>query len=339
VNKRLACYFGPVVVLDEDPFPTEGVVPEHRQIGRLPAIEGLARRLQIAGQHWALIDARRIGKSSVALAALDRLAGEPGIVTIDVDLRRAKVDSEVKLVRALRRAAGDAGVRVGQLKRASVELSKLLQQKTPAALRDIGALLGASEELTTAKDLGGVLAGMIGGDEPIDLADQLLLFEAWGRAHDTVIVVFIDEVQDLASWSGGAAVDSLARAMRHPLRHVRLLFAGSEKHAMNELFAAGRPLRENTLDFDLPPIARVDWLHDLPDRFREMGCQIDLEALEAIVDATPGRPLRTNQVCLQAAMGAPDYGDGESHITVDVAQFAIELVSKRDRWEEDADDE
>jgi hypothetical protein len=69
---------------------------------------------------------------------------------------------------------------------------------------------------------------------------------------------------------------------------------------MNKLFAAGRPLRENTLDFDLLPIARDDWLHDLPGRFEEMGCRIDPEALEAIVDATPGRPLRTNQVCLQA---------------------------------------
>jgi hypothetical protein len=328
-----------VVVVDEDPFPTEGVVPEHRQIGRLPAIEGLVRRLRVAGQHWALIDARRIGKSSVALAALERLAGESGIVTIEVDLRRAMIDSEAKLVRALRRAAGDSGVRAGQLKRAGAELTKLLQNKTPAALRDIGALLGVSDELTTAKDLGGVLAGMISGDDAIDLAGQLMLFEAWGRAHDTVIVVFIDEVQDLAAWSGGAAVETLARAMRHPLRYVRLLFAGSEKHAMNELFAAGRPLRENTLDFDLLPIARDDWLHHLPDRFGEMGCRIDLEALEAIVDATPGRPLRTNQVCLQAAMSAPDYASGESHITVEMATFAIELVSKRDRWAEDADDE
>lgn len=328
-----------MVVIDEDPFPTEGVVPEHRQIGRLPAIEGLARRLGVPGQHWALIDARRIGKSSVALAALERLACQPRIVTIDVDLRRAKIDSEAKLIRALRGAAGDAGVRVGQLKRGGEELSKLLQHKTPAALRDIAALLGVSGQLTTAEDLGRVLADMLGGDEPIDLASQLLLFEAWGRAHDTVIVVFIDEVQDLAAWSGGAAVESLARAMRHPLRHVRLLFAGSEKHTMNDLFAAGRPLRENTLDFELLPIARDDWLHDLPDRFREMGCRIDAEALEAIVDETPGRPLRTNQVCLQAAMGAPDYGDGKSHITVEMAQFAIALVSKRDRWDEDPDDD
>lgn len=328
-----------MTVTDEDPFPTEGVVPEHRQIGRLPAIDGLARRLQVAGQHWALIDARRIGKSSVALAALGRLASGLGIVTIDVDLRRAKIDSEAKLVRTLRRAAADKGVRVGQLKRAGTELSALLQSETPATLRDIGALLGVSQELTTAKDLGGVLAGMIVGDEPIDLAGQLMLFEAWGRAHDTVFVVFIDEVQDLASWSGGAAVESLVRAMRHPLRHVRLLFAGSENHAMNELFAAGRPLRETTLDFELLPIARVDWLHDLPDRFGEMGCRIDPEALEAIVDATPGRPLRTNQVCLQAAMSAPDYGDGESHITAEMVTYAIELVSKRDRWDEDAGDE
>jgi hypothetical protein len=89
---------------------------------------------------------------------------------------------------------------------------------------------------------------------------------------------------------------------------------------MNELFAAGRPPRENTLDFDLLPIARDDWLHDLPDRFEEMGCRIDPEALEAIVNATPGRLPRTNQVCLQAAMGAPDYGDGESHITVEMVR-------------------
>ena len=326
-----------MTIYSEAAFPTEGVVPEGRQIGRIPAIEGLVRRLRQPSQHWALIDHRRVGKSSVALAALGRLDEEPNIATVAVDLRQLGVRSEHELVNALRMGGVRAGIDAHEgLRRLAGRAKNVLRGKAPDVAAEVAKLLGLPGQVVDVADVAQALAGAIGGDEQLSLHQQLLAFEAWGMTHDVAVVVFIDEVQDLAGWRDGTTVDDLSRAMRWPLRQVRLLFAGSERHSMERLFAEGRPLRENTLDYDLAPIAREDWLHALPKRFAEMRFTVERPALEAALAATPERPLRTNQVCLQAVMSAPDYGY-ESHIDAVVMSYAIDLVRRRDRWEDTED--
>lgn len=327
-----------MTIYSEAAFPTEGVVPEARQIGRIPAIEGLVRRLRQSGQHWALIDHRRVGKSSVALAALGRLDEDPNIATVAVDLRRLGVRSEHELVNALRTGGVGAGIDVHEgLRRFAGRAKIVLQGKAPDVAAEVGKLLGLPERVADVADIAQALAGTIGGDGQLTLLEQLLAFEAWGLTQDAAVVVFIDEVQDLAGWRDGTTLEDLSRAMRWPLRNVRLLFAGSERHSMEALFAEGRPLRENTLDYDLTPIAREDWLHALPGRFAEMRFTVERAALDAALDATPERPLRTNQVCLQAVTSAPDYGY-ESHVDAVVMSYAVDLVRRRDRWETETDD-
>jgi hypothetical protein len=327
-------------VSSEPAFPTEGIVPEHRQIGRISAIEGLTKRLLEPHHHWALIDQRRVGKSSVAHAAIARLGDIPEISAVAIDLRQLSIGSEADLVRELVKAGKRTGIEIqSKPKQVAAGIRDLLKGKTPAVVEQIGAAVGSSD-LEDAAKVAEAFADLVGRQGELNLFQLLLAFEAWGIAHQKSTVVFMDEVQDLARWSdGGLAVDRLAAAMRWPLTHVRLLFAGSEKHAMTELFASGRALRENTLDFELPPIAREDWLHALPERFSEMGFTVDPDALHAVVDSTRGRPLRTNQVCLQAVMNAPDYQDDDRNVSLTIMNYALTLVARRDNWEDDGDDD
>jgi hypothetical protein len=316
-------------------FPTEGLVPERRQIGRLPAIEGLERRLLDPG-HWALIDRRRFGKSSVANAALTRVRGRSKFVTISIDLRQLRVGDELELVKAMRQGAANAGIDHQVTGKVARNLKELLKGQGPSVVKEVSNVLGLPAEVGDATLIAQTLGGLLGGDQLPDLAQQLGAFEAWAMAHERCVVLFIDEVQQLAGWHDGATVEGLSRAMRLPLRRVRLLFAGSETTSMRELFAPGRPLREHTNDFDLPDIARADWLHHLPDRFNELGFTVDPAALEAALDASPGLPLRTNQICFQAVTSAPEYGF-DDHVNEAVMRYAIGLVRKRDEWEDPQD--
>jgi hypothetical protein len=316
----------------EPPFPTEGIIPEHRQIGRRNAILGLERRLR-EPHHRAIIDERRVGKSSVAYAALQRLDEDPRIVTLTVDLRAIGAHQEADLVTALRAAARGAGVaHDASLKRTIGTLRGALSGKGETLVADISRLVSRAAGVGEIADAAGAatsLAGVLGGDELPDIAAQLQALEAWGLVHDQTIIIFIDEVQELAGWQDGATVAGLARAMRSPLQQVRLLFAGSETRAMRDLFSGGQPLADHALDFDLAEIAPEDWLHELPTRFAEAGFTVEDTALMAALEASPGQPLRTNQICQQAVEGAPDYGFAD-HVTVDVMQYAISVVKRRD---------
>ncbi|MGH2878631.1 MAG: hypothetical protein ACRDK4_03355 [Solirubrobacteraceae bacterium] len=74
-------------------FPIDQpVMPEDRQIGRALSIEMLSARIGNATHQW-LIGPRRIGKTSVAKAALARLRAD-GSVALDVDMSKLAIRGE-----------------------------------------------------------------------------------------------------------------------------------------------------------------------------------------------------------------------------------------------------
>jgi hypothetical protein len=97
-------------------FPTSRAISEPLQIGRTNAIDQLLA-WALAGTSVLLLEERRIGKSSVALAVLDRIrnAGD-GTLALHADLRDGVGDS-VALVRKLldQAATQDAGGRITAL--------------------------------------------------------------------------------------------------------------------------------------------------------------------------------------------------------------------------------
>lgn len=87
-------------------FPIDQpVMPEGRQIGRLPSIERLEQKLASPTHTW-LIGERRIGKTSVAKAVLAR-SRAAGSVALEVDLSRPGLATALAAVSALLAGADD----------------------------------------------------------------------------------------------------------------------------------------------------------------------------------------------------------------------------------------
>ena len=94
------------------PFPVQGPVrPESRQIGRGPAIDGLFRQTVELEQHTLLLADRRLGRTSMAFAVLDRLRGAGGWA-LEVDLSSGPVTTAAVFAERLAEQARAAGVRV-----------------------------------------------------------------------------------------------------------------------------------------------------------------------------------------------------------------------------------
>jgi hypothetical protein len=117
-----------VVALQAPLFPIDQpVMPEDRQIGRGPSIDLLRWRLDEPAHQW-LIGPRRIGKTSVAKAALTRLKAD-GVVALDIDMSKIGISSERELAGEIARQARAAHAGVPTASRRLTHLAG----RTPAA--------------------------------------------------------------------------------------------------------------------------------------------------------------------------------------------------------------
>ena len=185
------------MIQPEPPFPTEGIVPEYRQIGRRNAILGLERRLR-EPHHRAIIDERRVGKSSVAYAALQRLDEDPSIMTSLSTCARSAPTRRPTWSGLARRGARrrHRSRRIAQTY--DGVLRSALAGKGEALVADISRLVSRAAGAGEIADAAGVatsLAGVLSGDELPDIAAQLQALEAWGLVDDQTIIIFIDEVR------------------------------------------------------------------------------------------------------------------------------------------------
>src|SRR4051794_24336025 len=95
------------------PFPVSAPIrPEERQIGRRPAIDGLYKQVVEHREHTLLIEARRVGKTSMVWAVLDRIRDSGDGWAIEVNLSRGPVTSASVLAEILAEQARASRIRV-----------------------------------------------------------------------------------------------------------------------------------------------------------------------------------------------------------------------------------
>lgn len=168
-------------------FPIDQpVMPEERQIGRLPAIDKLEATLSTVTHQW-LIGERRIGKTSVAKAVLARLR-KRGLVALDIDLSKLEIAAPEHLANEIAQqgqtAQADGDEEEPELSKALAALSR----RARATERHVYVLLDEVH----------LLADLHGAEEQVS---------RWCREHDSPIV-FI--------FAGSA--ESAARELREPGR-------------------------------------------------------------------------------------------------------------------------
>lgn len=270
-------------------FPVGGRLTEDEQIGRGQTINEL-ERLTRAGNSVLLFDVRRVGKSSLAGAVIDR-ARARGEVVVDLDLRL------VRGAPTLATAIRDQLAALPALRRGARQLRRAVTVSSRGVLEKALAAMGAKDEAEAASLMIQEFAALT--DAP-DLARSLTAVERSAQLRGVRATVFLDEIHRVADWPGTEqAQENLAAAMRAHTES-SLIFAGSSRRAVEKLFDKGKPLSHDGLSFPIPPISDEAWEVGLRERFALADVEISPQTIRQILAITDGHPQRTMAICAHA---------------------------------------
>jgi uncharacterized protein len=100
------------------------------------------------------------------------------------------------------------------------------------------------------------------------------------------VIIAIDEFQQILQYPE-SNTDSWLRSIIQSLNNVRFIFAGSQQHLMNELFAdPSRPFFQSTGFLKIGKINREHYLPFIRDHFQKAGKQISDEVIDTILEWT-----------------------------------------------------
>jgi uncharacterized protein len=269
-------------------FPTDDPVEPDRLIGRESDVRDLASRLG-SGTHMVLAGPRRTGKSTVGLAALQRVHS-PKVYTAQVDLWDH--ENLISLTRTLAQSIlanrGPVAKALLRARESGRELRELLPIGVTAALR---THLGDDVELAwTTEPAGQGPAATLGAT--VRLAQRI------AERDKRRMVLFLDEFQDIAAPAHRFGdPDVLTKQLRSELQRsplVSVLFAGSMEHLMRDLFGPTRRALSQFGNFhELTPIIPSEWNTGIATRCRELDVRATEDTIEEIVALGEGHPRTT----------------------------------------------
>lgn len=249
------------------PAGPDDVVDREEFIGE--AVERLS-----LGHDIVLAGPRRLGKSSVAGAILQRL-GDRGAATASVDVFRAPtvLVLATQLLEALARSR--TGVRA-EAARSIRELGRYLSQaRVSAKLHDLELGVALAEPKLSPEGL-------------LELA--LATAERIGEHDGRRMVVVIDEFQDIRKMGGAELLKQIRAAIQHQ-QHTAYLFTGSQQHLMTELFAKpDAAFFRFAIPMHLPSIPWPAWEQYLVHRLAAHGMTVSDSALTLLRERTGGHP-------------------------------------------------
>src|SRR3954463_1023979 len=239
-----------------DLFPTDHPIESAQMIGRADDVDRVATAL-LGGGNIVLAGPRRTGKTTVADAALEACRMEGAYVAavdffdlVDAsELARALTVGLLSNRPALKRALGEARG-VGR------EVLSVLRQ---------AAVVRAPQDPRDGVEM--VFEVGLGRGDPDSherLRVALELAERLAQGDDRRVVLFLDEFQEVSGadkrFGDADRITRLMRAAFQRSRHVSVLFAGSIKHLMRDLFApTDRALSQFGAFHELAPITASQW--------------------------------------------------------------------------------
>jgi hypothetical protein len=281
------------MAIRDEVLPVGPPVTLEWQIGRTRDIEQI-RQAAENGEDVVLIDVRRTGKTTVALCAMELLlnAGHLVFVLDASENAPTSVDLAERLSRQL------ASFRSGSSSR------PVAGRHSIRILHDIGT--GATnfiEDEATRSGVDAILAAVRpasrSGVEQLDAVLDQIGVEAEQRERRAVVL--IDEVQAIAQWDDGPALQAMLRArLAARANNPSFLFAGSEPTAMRTLFTPDGMLEFHGIQHTLSRIDDRDWHEGLARAFRALGCEVTVDAIDEVLLESGGHPERTMLVAREA---------------------------------------
>jgi AAA+ ATPase superfamily predicted ATPase len=260
-------------------FVTGVPVVANDLVGRKEELKEITYLLR-NGQSVVLIAPRRFGKTSLALAALQKLR-RAGFLTANIDLFTI----------------------VGKRRLAENIVDKTLENRK--VLKVISRIkTGISDALRNVEikqiveDYGFVLKFAEPHRDLDELLDSSFDFpEKFARREDKDSCFFYDEFGDIAKFDG----EDIIKLMRGKFqRHsrVRYLFAGSHESLMNELFGERKSAFYKFCKIIyLKEIGFSDFTPYIKKKFGEENMCVTDDAIEVILAKTRGHPYYTQLVC------------------------------------------
>lgn len=262
-----------------NPFALGGVVTGRQFTGRTAEIARL-RDIVNTSQHAYLYAPRRYGKSSLLREALGGLIDARRIEAVWCDCWPT-VDAQDLATRL----AQDVVNRAGSLNKVAEWVKTaggLFKRLRPTFAIGQG---GANVSIEVSPTGQGQLPDL---EDAVAAVGRL----AAHRKRPTVLV--LDEFQQVAQWNQASQAEATLRSAIQQLKGVSCLFAGSQRHLLQEMFTdRARPLFNLAAPFPLSRLSREEIGPWLSERFLEAGITLEATALERILEVTAGHPWAT----------------------------------------------
>jgi hypothetical protein len=296
-------------------------------IGRQDDVDELVAQLR-GGVHRILAAPRRTGKSTVCQAAVARL-GAAGLYSVSVSLFELTSTASLAERIAERTLAN---------RRPMARLIERARSSGAVALKGAALTLSvkARSELGDGVELA-LQPGLAARDPHAALLGALRLPQAIAERDDRQLVLFADELQEIASGDYGDG-ERVLRELREILAgspRVTCLFAGSVEHLMRDLFTnRQRALYAFGGFHDLTPIAVGEWTDGLAARFAEDDVTADPDALERIVTAGRAHPRCTMLIAQQAHVALVEQNSHQLDLAGAERGYRGAMAAERARHED-----
>ena len=284
-----------------NPFALGGVVTGRQFAGRTTEIARL-RELVHAGQHAYLYAPRRYGKTSLLRVAFGPLMDTKRLEGVWCDCWPA-VDAQGLATRLAQDVVSRAGSfsKIAEWTKTAAGLFKRLR---PTFAFGQGAPSVSIEVAPT-------------GQGPLpDLEDAVAAVGRLAAQRKCPTVLVFDEFQQVAQWDQANQAEATLRSAIQQLDGVSCLFAGSQRHLLQQMFSdRARPLFNLAAPFPLGRLSRGEIAPWLGERFVETGIALDQAAVERILEVAAGHPWATQYLAYfvwqeAAAQGVRRVDDG-----------------------------
>ena len=294
----------------KNPFQYGGVVKAEAFCNRQGELRDLGRAME-NGEKLFVFSERRYGKTSLVLAALDKLP-QRKFVTAYVDLW--PTDGETTFVTAVAKAITQS--MSTNVEKMLATAKELFSNLTPSLTVDESGAPTMTFGLNrTAKT------------EP--LLDEVLAVPARiAKKGERRVVVVLDEVQQILEYR----TDLVERKLRSVIQKqgdVGYLFLGSRKHLIEKMVLdRNRPLYRAGGHYPLHSIAEEHWRPFIKKRFSDANKVVDKQIVHDLCEMTQGHPFYTQHLC-HALWELCEPG---ASVDDDMLKAAVKLLLDRENY-------
>ncbi|MBR3411582.1 MAG: ATP-binding protein [Bacteroidales bacterium] len=271
--------------MEENPFVVSGHIRPEYFCDRRAESERMVKLLT-NGNNVVLKSDRRMGKTGLIQYCFDQPVLRDNYYTFFVDILHTTCLQE--LVHGLGRAVYEQTVPRG----------KRMVQNFVKSLRSIGGKMGfdANTGLPT------FTLGLGDIEQPEYTMEEIF---GYLQHADRPCIVAIDEFQQVAKYPE-KNIEALLRGHIQRIDNCRFVFAGSERHMLEQMFdSRNHPFYKSADNMNLGPIDRDVYVEFMLQKFREKGRELDPEAAEEAYDLFEGHTYYVQKVMNESFANTP----------------------------------